>query len=185
MNEKNEFEKEYNLLKYYIPSNKERYNYYLNYVLFRYLKNSLEIKKHIEEETLIDAEENAGIYLNNNSEVFCIVPKKRTVFDEIISIHEITHLINYLNNENAYTSKYSEVIPFFNEYNYLSMIDLKYKSVYEKFRFYSANNINNNYYFAYLILQKRKYDYNINFLNKVNSQEKNIEKKLIKHNYTN
>ena len=113
----------------------------------------------------------------------------------MISIHEIAHLINYLNHRENDKSIYREIIPFFNEYEYLKQIHPFYAEYYLRMRkndaIECANKMNMKnekdclaYILAYLTLEERKSNYNINKLNKINVDSKKLEKSLVRKGYT-
>lgn len=184
---------EFNEENFHLKADKDRYNEYLNNVLFKFVDNKERIMSHIVSKNIKISREFAGIF--HGMEISCIIPERKTLFDEIISIHEITHLINYLNNERNEESISREVIPFFNEYDYLSRIHEFYKDYYERFRLYtavrSAKKINNKnkdellpYIYAYFLLTSKKDDYDINKLNQINSKKTKLDKSLKLKGYT-
>ena len=173
-----------------IKSNNDRYNDYLNNKIFKYFNEYQNINDHYIEKEYNNNYFLSGIYENSNT-IICNIPKRKTLFDEMICIHELTHLISALKVNMNHYSKYKEIVPYFNEYNYLKIIDINLANEYELFRFNTAiksakckeNEDYLSYIIAYLVLQKRKNNYNINKLNKINSRDE-LEKKLILKGYT-
>ncbi|MBR3116837.1 MAG: hypothetical protein IKF36_03070 [Bacilli bacterium] len=183
---------EFNEENFFLKADNDRYSLYLDKVLYKYVDNKDELNRHIETKNLGNNRDFAGIF--NNNEVTCVIPERKTLFDEMISIHEITHLINYYNNQKNGDSISKEVIPYFNEYEYLSRIHEFYKDYYERYRLYTAikaakkmNNDNKDeylpYIYAYFLLSTRKDSYDINKLNQINTK-KNLDKSLKLKGYT-
>ena len=183
---------DFNEENFFLEQDNDRYLNFLNNVVLKYVEDKDELMSHVEEKNIGNNRHFAGIF--NSKDVTCIVPKRNNLFDEMISIHEITHLVNYLNyqkNENALTK---EVIPYFNEYDYLSRIHDFYKDYYEKYRLYTAiraaksmHDDNKDeylpYIYAYFLLSTKKDIYDINSLNKINTK-KNLDKSLKLKGYT-
>ena len=173
-NHKNISTIEYNKENFYTKDEPLRYATYVNRYLFSNVSDVSRIINSVRT-TSIGSEFNlAGVYFNDN-EVSCVIPERKCLLDEMICIHELTHLINYLESGNNNCSIYDEVIPFFNEYDYAKKIHPFYGKCYEQFRFNkavnAAKNIGSNdfdYYkdaikaiYAYLLLNKKKDDYDI------------------------
>ena len=186
--------KDFNIENLYSPADPMRYNnYIINYVL-KYFDNLKSINDYYQERNLKGHNSFAGVF-RNNVEISCVIPKRQTLFDEIVCIHELTHLVSELSNnlDSCYCLK--EVIPFFNEYHYLLSIHEFFAKQYEILRLNTAikaaknitkdNYVNSLCYInAYLVLENRKEDYDIEKLNKINGSKKNLEKKLILKGYT-
>ena len=183
-----------NLESFKLYANQKRYNDYLINYLFKYYKDINKINNYCQEEDLNGNNYFAGIF-GDDKNMSCIIPKRKTLFDEMVCIHELTHLISNLKENTNDYSMYNEVIAYFNEYNYLKSIHHFYSDLYETYRLNTAINaskkINDCSYsnalshiIAYLILKKRKEDYNIKELNKINSSSNTLEKKLISKGYT-
>jgi len=185
---------DFNIENFYSPANDKRYNEYLIKYVFKYYQDLKSINDYYIEKNLKGNNFLSGIFRNGN-EVSCVIPKRQTLFDEMVSIHELTHLINELSENLNDDSKLKEVIPYFNEYNYLLSIHDFFAKQYEIFRLNTAikaaktidsENYNTAlaYIYAYKILEKRKDNYDIKTLNKINSAKNNAEKKLILKGYT-
>ena len=185
---------DFNIENLYSPANNERYNQYLINYVFKYYNDLKSINDYYVEKNLNGKNYFAGVF-RNNVELSCVIPKRQTLFDEIVCIHELTHLVNELKNNISYNSEYKEIIPYFNEYHYLINIHEFFAKQYEILRLNTAikaaKDINDDNYLesiayinAYCALEKRKNDYNIKKLNKINSTSKDIEKKLILKGYT-
>lgn len=183
---------EFNEENFFLKSDNNRYFDYLNNVVLKNVNDIDELNKYIETKKLDNNRDFAGIF--NNKEITCVIPERKTLFDEMISIHEITHLINYLSNQKNADSISKEVIPFLNEYDYLSRIHDFYKDYYERYRLYTAiraakkmNNSNKEdlipYIYAYFVLTSRKDNYDIEKLNQINTK-KNLDKSLKLKGYT-
>lgn len=188
----------FNIENLYYPADPERYNKYLTKYIFKYYSDLNLLNKCCIEKNLNNNNFFAGIYYAEEcakQEPSCIIPKRKTLYDEMVCIHELTHLVSKLNYNMDVYSKYKEIIPFFNEYDYLKSIHEFYAEQYEIFRLNqaikAAKNLDNEnkelvnpYIIAYLILKNRMNNYNINTLNKINSSKWDLEKKLIKKGYT-
>lgn len=188
----------FNIENLYYEADSERYNKYLINYVFKYYNNLDLLNKCCMEKNLNNNNFFAGIYYADEcakSVPSCIIPKRKTLYDEMVCIHELTHLVSKLSYNMDDDSKYKEIIPFFNEYNYLKSIHEFYAEQYEIFRLNqaikAAKNLNdenkdlmNPYIIGYLILKNRMKNYNINTLNKINSSKCDLEKKLIKKGYT-
>ena len=183
-----------NLESFKLHADTKRYNEFLVKNVLKYFNDLKSINAYCQEENLNGKNYFAGIFGNGNS-MSCIIPKRKTLFDEMVCIHEITHLISNLKGNNNEYSLYNEVVPYFNEYDYLKSIHKFYSDLYETFRLNTAINaakkMNNDnaanaltHINAYLILKERKDDYNLKYLNKINSSDKDLEKKLILKGYT-
>ena len=131
------------------------------------------LKKYITEKELNGNYDYAGIYYDK--EIKCLVPKINNIYDELVCIHEITHLINYLYSREE-LGEYSEIIPYFNELEYLKnknprlLIDFfqrKKGLIYDDIR----------YYYGYSALALNHDIYDIDYLNKLN-KKRNIKNKL-------
>ena len=185
---------DFNIENLYSPSNQGRYNRYLIDYVFKYFDDLKSINDYYIEKNLNGRNYFAGIF-RNNEEISCVIPKRQTLFDEIVCIHELTHLISELKGNIDYTSSYKEIIPFFNEYEYLMQINEFFAKQYEILRLNTAikaakkmNKDNAYEAYAYInafyTLENRKNDYNIKKLNKINSTSSDIEQKLILKGYT-
>ena len=175
-------------------SDEERYQKFIDQVVLRNIENPDVVKRQIVEKKLYGERAFSGIF-EKNSNGICIIPERETLFDEIIGIHEITHLINYMSRGKVDDTVAAEVIPYFNEYDYLSRIDEFYAKCYEDYRLFTtiraAKQIDSNnrnrllpHIYAYLLLQSRKNDYNIKKLNKLNYNKKPLAKTLKSKGYT-
>ena len=127
--------------------------------------------------------------------VISIVPELERLRDEMSCIHEYTHLLNYKNNPKNQDSIYKNIIPTFNEYDYLKQIGNFYANYYR--RLVSNNAIEAakrmdetnqkdclSHILAYLVLEHRRDNYNIDKLNEINCQSKKLENSLINKGYT-
>ena len=186
--------KYFNIENFYSKCDNKRYNDYLIKYVLKYFNNLKSINDYYLEKNLKGQNYFAGIY-RNGMELSCVIPKRQTLFDEMVCIHELTHLINQLNNNMNYNSNYNETIPFFNEYDYLMSINEFFAKQYEILRLNTAikaaksldnDTMENAYAYinAYLTLEKRKNNYNIKNLNKINSTSNDVEKQLILKGYT-
>ena len=186
---------DFNIENLYSPANQKRYNDYLINYVFKYYNNLKMINDYYLEKKLKGNNYFAGIF-RNNKELSCVIPIRQTLFDEIVCIHELTHLVSELKNNMNEDSNYSEIIPYFNEYEYLKSIHEFFAKQYEIFRLNTAikaakelkdDNISKAYSHiaAYMILEKRKKNYDIKKLNKINATSKDVENKLILKGYTN
>lgn len=183
-----------NLESFKTHADNDRYNDFLLNKLIKYYSDSSTLDEYCQEKNLDGNSYLYGIFTKGNN-VSCIIPKRESLFDEMACIHELTHLISKLNNNLNDGSMYNEVIPYFNEYDYLKSIHHFYSDLYEILRYNStvkaAKEINEenkekaiSYIYAYMVLMKRKTNYNIKELNKINSKSKDAEKKLILKGYT-
>ena len=173
---------------YKVNNSEERYKKYLYKNVLKYLKK-YNINKYIFERNLNNDYSLSGIFQNNNI-ISCIIPKRKSIFDEIVCIHELTRLVNILSSNKNNDSKYNEIIPYFNEYDYLKNINEIYAKSYELYRLKSLfdklnnNELSNSHFLAYLILKYRENNYDINELNKINSSDVELEKELKLKEYT-
>jgi len=185
---------EFNIQNFYHYAEDDRYFDYVDNYLYYYLMTPEEVEECIEERKFYTENRITGVFELGNK-VTCIVPERHTMFDEMVSIHEIAHLINFLNHRDNDKSIYREIIPFFNEYEYLNQIHPFYAETYLKMRrndaIECANKMNMKnerdclaYILAYLTLEERKNNYSINKLNKINTDSKKLEKSLIRKGYT-
>ncbi|MBQ3475341.1 MAG: hypothetical protein IJH20_04160 [Bacilli bacterium] len=182
---------DYNEQNFYSPANEERYQAYLNEFVLRYVTDVDSIMSCIQETNF---KKEAGIY-QNGDEISCLVPKRETLYDEMVCIHEITHLIHCLENGEEEDDITKEIVPYFNEYDYLKRIHPFYAKYYEKFRLWSAvhyskrlrgldeDNFSSHIY-AYFVLEQRKNDYDIDKLNQINSKHGKLKSPLNKKGYT-
>lgn len=167
---------------FYLPNNENRYVEYLYQYLFKYL-TKYNIFDHVYQVKLDDDYKFAGVYVSSNG-VSCIIPKRNNLYDEMICIHELTHLINVISSSKNNNSKYDEIIPYFNEYHYLKLINDDLAFAFEDFRYCELSKIDSqkdnftNHLYAYSTLVRRKNDYNINELNKINSSDVELQKEL-------
>lgn len=191
---KNELPREFNIQNFYHVADDDRYFDYVDEYLYAYLMDTDEVEDCIEERKFYTENKITGVF-ELDKKVTCIVPERHTLYDEMISIHEIAHLINYLNHRENDKSIYREIIPFFNEYEYLRQIHPFYAEYYLRMRkndaIKCANKMNMKnekdclaYILAYLTLEERKNNYNINKLNKINVDSKKLEKSLVRKGYT-
>lgn len=170
------------------------YGYLYDYLLRNVTDDSIIFDSIIERPVYHDNYELTGVF-EKDRQFHCIVPERKTLFDEMVSIHEITHLINVLSSRNNDKSTSRETIPFFNEYEYLKQIHDFYATYYEKYRENTsidaarmANERNKKACIAYiqaqLVLAKRKDNYNIDTLNRINTKTKRLERDLNRKGYT-
>lgn len=185
---------EFNIQNFYLIADDDKYFEYVDNYLYSYVMDTDMVEDCIEERKFYTDDRITGVF-EIDRKVTCIVPERHTMFDEMVSIHEIAHLINYLNNRNNDKSIYRKVIPFFNEYEFLKQINQFYADYYLRMRrnnaIECANKMNMknekdnlSYILAYLILNERKEDYNIDKLNKINTDAKKLDKALIRKGYT-
>lgn len=184
----------FNIENFYLKADDDRYYQYLDDYLYYFIDDEEKIEDHIEERKFYTDHIITGVF-DNGKEIKCIVPERETLLDEMISIHEIAHLINYLNSRNNGKAIHKEVVPCFNEYEYLKQIHSFYSECYltkrrndaiECARIMNEKNKKDclSYILAYETLLKRKNNYNINKLNKVNTFSKKLDKSLIRKGYT-
>ena len=130
---KDELPREFNIQNFYHVADDDRYFDYVDEYLYAYLMDTDEVEDCIEERKFYTENKITGVF-ELDKKVTCIVPKRHTLYDEMISIHEIAHLINYLNHRENDKSIYREIIPFFNEYEYLKQIHPFYAEYYLRMR---------------------------------------------------
>lgn len=185
---------ELNIENFCSAPDEERYQKFLNTVVFKNVDNPEVVKRQIVEKKISGRTDFTGVWIKGN-EGICVIPKRETLYDEMIGIHEITHLVNYMTRHIVDGSVAKEVVPYFNEYEYLSRIHEFYQKYYEKYRFYNAikaskeycnkgNEDALSYLYAYLLLQKRKDSYNIKKLNNANVKKMSLSKSLKRKGYT-
>lgn len=188
-----------NMENFKTEANDDRYYNYLYHYVLGYTKDDGEIFDRIKEKELyIDNPDYYGVYYNG-IDFSCIVPKRKTIMDEIISIHEITHLVSALNDFHNYNTTYKEIIPYFNEFEYLnnkqSFEHSFYASNYLIYRMNTSieaakrmNKYNRDDCLSYIIagelLKRRTQNYDINKLNKINAKSRTLEKSLKLNGYT-
>ncbi len=183
-----------NMQNFYLEADDDRFYQFLEDYVYYYVSDEDEIEDHIEERKFYTEHKITGVF-DNGKEIKCIVPERETLLDEMITIHEITHLINYLNSKNNGKSICKEVIPYFNEFEYLKQLHSFYSEYYllkrkndaiECARIMNEKNKKDclSYILAYETLAKRRNNYNINKLNNINTNSKKIEKSLIRKGYT-
>lgn len=188
---------ELNMENFYSPADEDRYYEFLyNYVLSS-VKDDGVIFDHIKEEKFYTKERVTGV-TDIYGDVTCIVPERKNLFDEMVCIHEISHLISILNTPNNDKSPYREVIPYFNEYEYLKQIHRFFASYYETYRENDAilraralngqesdqrRKRNESFILAYELLKKRRDNYKIFDLNKTNAKSLTLEKDLKRKGY--
>ena len=181
----------FNEQNFYVNASEERYNGYLSETVLKYVHDKEFIKKYVEEKDLGHDSTFYGIFDNDK----CIVPKRKKLIDEMISIHEITHFISHLANKENDECLSKEVIPCFNEYDYLKRINKFYSECYLKYLLNklitSSQTLQGDdierikpYLYAYEVLCNNKEDYNIHKLNKVNTKSKTLQLDLEKKGYT-
>ena len=83
---------EFNEENFFLKPDNDRYDSFLNEVIYKYVDNKDELNRHIKVKNIGNNRNFAGVF--KNKEIVCIIPKRNNLFDEMISIHEITHLIN-------------------------------------------------------------------------------------------
>ena len=182
---------DYNEQNFYTPADDDRYNDFLHNYVLKYVTNAESVFSCIKETNI---KKEAGIY-QNGEEITCLVPKRDTLHDEMVCIHEITHLVNALENGEEDDDITREIIPYFNEYDYLKRIHPFYASYYEKYRLWSAVNSSkrlrgldeknfSSHIYAYFVIAKRKNDYDIDKLNQLNSKHGKLNKSLKSKGYT-
>ena len=182
---------DYNEQNFYSPANEERYYDFLNNFVLRYATDVDAVMACVKETNIKKA---VGIY-QKDDEISCLVPKRETLHDEMVCIHEITHLVNALENGEECDDITREVVPFFNEYDYLKRINEFYARYYETYRLWNAINASkrlrgydeenfSSHIYAYFVLEQRKNDYNIDRLNQLNSKHGKLKQSLGKKGYT-
>ena len=183
---------DYNVENFYSTYDKKRYNGFLNNIILKNVSNIDGIYDSLVEKNG-KGNDFYGIYTNGDN-VICAIPNRNYLFDEMKCIHEITHLVNYIETGIIDESLSYEVIPYFNEYDYLRKIHSFYGKYYEKHRLYTSVNIAKNmneenqkdclaHIYAYLLLEEYKNNYDIEVLNKINATGE-ITKGLTKKGYT-
>ena len=103
---------------------------FLNSSLYSYLSPDeiIQIYNYI----IIRKNANYGVFINNK-QIKAILPEVETKKDTLISIHEITHLINLVCSKNyIFSTMYTEIIPIFNEIYYLYKNNFDYKTFIRK-----------------------------------------------------
>lgn len=191
---KNSKKKLFNIQNFYHKADDDRYFTYLEDYLYYYLMDDEELEDHIVEKKFYTDNMITGVF-ERDRDITCVVPERKTLYDEMISIHEITHLISYLNSRDSAKALHKEVIPYFNEYEFLKQIHPFYAECYLTKRRNDAiecaqrmNEKNQkdclSYIIAYETLLKRKENYSINRLNNINTNSKKLEKSLIRKGYT-
>ncbi len=184
----------FSLENFYMPANEGRYQEYLNDYLLKYVQNKEEILDHVVEAPLEEPSVYAGMFMGNTG-LYCHVPERKNLFHEMLCLHEIAHLIHYYGIGFYEYNAFSEVVPYFNEYEYLKNINEAYAKLYEVYRksraIYAAHNLDrvyedtvNSHVLAYKVLENRKDDYDIDELNIFNSVSMDLSKKLIRKKYT-
>ena len=185
---------EYNEQNFFTEANQLRYYDYLDKIVLKYCSNPDRITSRIKEKRVIERPF-VGKTISTEYKVFAEVPERKILLDEMMSIHQITHLINFTNNKDQEESIYKDVIPTFNEYDYLSKIHPFYAEYYlrlvrnnaiEAARTINDSNTKDNlsYIMAYLVLEHRRHNYDIEKLNYMNAQNKRLEIKLPEKGYT-
>lgn len=196
-NHRNVISANFNNENFYVHSDDLRYYSFVYRFLFNNVSDVNRIMESIKETKISGNTYYPGIY-STETNVKCIIPERKKLLDEMVSIHELTHLINYLESGRFDDSISKEVIPFFNEYDYAKKIHTFYSDQYLQFRYYKAieaanriNHIDKDYHnqayasiYAYLLLKKMKNDYDIDLLNRINSSGKYLEPELQKKGYT-
>ena len=184
---------EYNEENFYTKSDNIRFFTYLSKTILS-KTDITDLSSHIDQRQIYRRPFQAGTIITSEG-VLSIVPELKTIKDEMDCLHEYTHLLNYLNNPSNQDSIYKNVIPTFNEFDYLKQIDDFYANYYRRLVFNNAvdaakNMRQNNqkdclsYIIAYLVLEHRKDKYDIGKLNDINCNSKRLEKSLIKKGYT-
>ena len=169
------------------------YNYLYNVLLKNNKDDSVIFDRIYEKENYNQGIDAYGVYYTGK-DFCCFVPKRETILDESRSINEITHLINVLNCFSNDKSVYRRVIPFFNEFDYLSNIHSFLGENYLLYRKNTAieaakkmNSFNRDeclsYIYAYEILKKDLVTYDIDELNKINRKSKTLEYSLKQNGY--
>lgn len=184
-----------NMENFKTEANDDRYYNYLYHYVLGYTKDDSEIFDRVIEKEYYDENTNIyGVYFNGK-DFSCIVPKRKTILDETRSIHQISHLVSALTNFSNDKTIYREVIPYFNENEYLKKMHSFYAENYLIYRLNTAieaakrmNKNNRNdclaYIYAYEILKKKLVTYDIEKLNKINAKSKTLEKTLKQNGYT-
>ncbi len=184
---------EYNEENFYTKPDDIRFFTYLSRTILSKTEKR-DLSDHIDQRKIYKRPFMAGTIITDDR-VLSIVPELDSLRDEMSCIHEYTHLLNYLNNPSNQDSIYKNVIPTFNEYDYLKQIDKFYSDYYRRLVFNNAieaaKNMNQknqkdclSYIIAYLVLEHRKDKYDIDKLNKINCNSKKLEKSLIDKGYT-
>lgn len=133
---------------------------------------------------------NYGVFINSNKQIKAILPEVETKRDTLVSIHEITHLINLVCSKNhIFATMYTEIIPIFNEVYYLYKNNFDYKAFVQKSLNDSILKYKNNIFntfnilahlYAYIIINdlinKASIDLDkyFNFLNDINLNSENL-----------
>lgn len=169
--------------------------YYYYNTIINYTDSN--IKKVLEEgKTLVDRDsEKYGIFETSVGPK-CIIPKPNTVGDNLKSIELLTIFTQYISHDK--TLKYdisNDVIPTFNQYHYLYENNRDLLDIYILYKKYIAIRVahtkdikekeeNLKKIYSYLVLLKRKKDYDIKYLNYINSNYKNVPKTLRYNGYS-
>ena len=163
---------------FYLENDENRFNEYLYRCIYKYLTN-YSIYNYIFERKLDNTNTYAGIFTNNDN-IACIIPKRKNLYDEMVGIYELTQLVNILSSNQNLNSEYDGVVPSFNVYNYLKSISDDLASDYENYKYNLLNKSNNpmNDLYAYSSLVRRKKDYDIDELNKINCSDVDLKREL-------
>lgn len=189
---KNQSYVQFNEENFMHKANDQRFYDYLYSCMLKYVANPDMITDRIITKNISGNRDFSGIFYQGGN-ISCVVPVRETMFDEMVNIHEIAHLIACFTNLENEKSILREIIPFFNEYEYLKRIHPFYAECYEKYRLNNAirlarhENVSDDELpeiYAYSALEKKKKRYNINSLNKLNARSKKLEKKLEFKGYT-
>ena len=179
----------FNIENFKTKADEERYQEYLNKVLLKYVSDKAEI---LESVYVNKDEEQTGI-ITKNGKYIALIPKRKTMYDELLGIHNIALLIGIL-KRNKFGIE-SEVIPVFNEYEYIKRYHEKLLTLYRKYLLScsidAAKDISNGddlenmaIIYSDYVLKQRKDDYNINTLNKINAKSLDLKKDLERKKYT-
>lgn len=184
----------FNIENFYMNADEDRYYSYLNDIILKYVKNKDKVLSYIKEHNFGENNIVNGIFCKEGK-LTCVVPQRKKLLDEMINIHEITHLVNNLISIDDDETISKEIIPFFNEYEYLKEINpfyaecykiLRYNNAIEAAKIINEKNYNDclSYINAYYVLIDKEYNYDINKLNKINAKSKRLEKTLELKGYT-
>ena len=128
---------EYNIENFYKTADDDRYYSYLNDVVLKYVKDKDEVLSYVEEHDFYGDKIISGVF-ETKDKLTCIVPSRKRLIDEMVNIHEITHLISHLASFDNDKTSSKEIIPFFNEYEYLKRIHPFFADYYKVLRYNDA-----------------------------------------------
>lgn len=177
-------------------SNDERFNTFLNDVILKYFKNKEDFYTHIIDYNNPSIWNHNGIKMEPNGELYATIPNRKTMLDEMNSIFTLTKLVRGLNDDDILVPNITDnVVSQFNIFEYLKrsyneefaklyIQSLKSDAImYSKKIYIEEKKELTPYIYAYMLLEQRYKDYNINELNRINAKSKNKALALKMHGY--